>query len=88
MIALVTKSASFAKTANSKRVTAAHLKQAVTTDEQFDFLGEIVSKVADTPAKSESAAAAAEDEDGEVKPKRKGRGPGKGRKKKEDSESP
>ncbi|KAL9062878.1 MAG: hypothetical protein Q9157_008565 [Trypethelium eluteriae] len=84
MIALVTKSANFAKSSNSKRVTAAHLKQAVTADEQFDFLGEIVSKVADTPAKSEGA----EDEDGEAKPKRKGRGPGKGRKKKEDSESP
>ncbi|KAI9659267.1 MAG: hypothetical protein M1821_001524 [Bathelium mastoideum] len=84
MIALVTKSASFAKTANSKRVTAAHLKQAVTADEQFDFLSEIVSKVAETPAKSE----AVEDDDGDAKPKRKGRGPGKGRKKKEDSESP
>jgi Dr1-associated corepressor len=84
MISLVTKSANFAKSAGSKRVTAAHLKQAVQTDEQFDFLGEIVGKVADAPAKSEGA----EDDDGDVKPKRKGRGPGKGRRKKEDSESP
>ena len=84
MIALVTKSASVAKSASSKRVTAAHLKQAVTTDEQFDFLTEIVSKVADAPVKPEVA----EDEDVEPKPKRKGRGPGKGRKKKEESESP
>ena len=84
MIALVTRSASFAKSSSSKRVTTAHLKQAVTTDEQFDFLGEIVSKIPDAPAKSEGA----EDEDGEAKPKRKGRGPGKGRRKKEESESP
>ncbi|KAI9712015.1 MAG: hypothetical protein M1820_001723 [Bogoriella megaspora] len=84
MIALVTKSASFAKNANSKRVTVAHLKQAVQVDEQFDFLGDIVAKVADAPVKSE---ADNEDEGAEGKPKRKTRAPTKSRRKKEDSES-
>lgn len=50
MISLVTKAATEAKARNSKRVAAVHLKQAITNDEQFDFLSEIVSKVADAPA--------------------------------------
>ncbi|PVI04431.1 histone-fold-containing protein [Periconia macrospinosa] len=50
MISLVTKAAAEAKARNSKRVGAIHLKHAVTKDEQFDFLNEIVSKVADAPA--------------------------------------
>ncbi|KAF2015478.1 histone-fold-containing protein [Aaosphaeria arxii CBS 175.79] len=50
MISLVTKAAAEAKAKNSKRVGTAHLKQAITKDEQFDFLSEIVSKVADAPA--------------------------------------
>ena len=49
MISLVTKAAAEAKSRSSKRVAAIHLKQAVTKDEQFDFLSEIVSKVADAP---------------------------------------
>lgn len=54
MISLVTKAAAEAKARNSKRVAAVHLKQAITKDEQFDFLNEIVAKVADAPeAKSE-----------------------------------
>ncbi|KAH7076214.1 DNA polymeras-like protein epsilon subunit C [Paraphoma chrysanthemicola] len=55
MISLVTKAAAEAKTRNSKRVTTLHLKQAITTNEQFDFLNDIVSKVADAPEKSEDA---------------------------------
>lgn len=50
MISLVTKAASEARARGSKRVTAAHLKQAVQKEEQFDFLTEIVSKVPDAPA--------------------------------------
>ncbi|TID14635.1 cbf nf-y family transcription factor [Venturia nashicola] len=50
MISLVTKSASEARARGSKRVTAAHLKQAVQKEEQFDFLTEIVGKVPDAPA--------------------------------------
>jgi len=53
MISLVTKAAAEAKSRNSKRVNTLHLKQAVVHNEQFDFLNEIVSKVADAPEKSE-----------------------------------
>jgi Dr1-associated corepressor len=49
MIELVTKSASLAKSSNSKRVTAQHLKKAIEGDEQYDFLTEIVSRVAEGP---------------------------------------
>jgi histone H3/H4 len=56
MISLVTKAATEAKQRNSKRVGAVHLKQAITKNEQFDFLNDIVSKVADAPEKSESDA--------------------------------
>ncbi|KAF1942867.1 histone-fold-containing protein [Clathrospora elynae] len=55
MISLVTKAAAEAKSRNSKRVGAVHLKQAITKNEQFDFLNEIVSKVPDAPEKSEDA---------------------------------
>ncbi|KAF1357656.1 histone-fold-containing protein [Lizonia empirigonia] len=56
MISLVTKAAAEAKQRNSKRVGAIHLKQAITKNEQFDFLNDIVSKVADAPEKNESDA--------------------------------
>lgn len=47
MISLVTKSAEEAKIRGSKRVGAAHLKQAVLKDDHFDFLHEIVGRVPD-----------------------------------------
>ncbi|KAL5335466.1 histone-fold-containing protein [Aspergillus crustosus] len=50
MISLVTKAAKEAKDRNSKRVTASHLKQAVTKDEVLDFLADIIAKVPDQPA--------------------------------------
>ena len=50
MISLVTKAANQARSRSSKKVTAAHLKQVVETDEQFDFLAEIISKIPDAPA--------------------------------------
>jgi len=53
MISLVTKAAAEAKSRNSKRVNTVHLKQAIIHNEQFDFLSEIVSKVADAPEKGE-----------------------------------
>jgi hypothetical protein len=55
MISLVTKAAAEAKSRNSKRVNTLHLKQAITNNEQFDFLNDIVSKVADAPEKSDAA---------------------------------
>ncbi|RAO64536.1 uncharacterized protein BHQ10_000548 [Talaromyces amestolkiae] len=51
MIQLVTKAAQEARDRNSKRVTAAHLKQAVGKDEVLDFLAEICSKVPDQLAR-------------------------------------
>jgi hypothetical protein len=70
MISLVTKAAAEAKQRNSKRVGAVHLKQAITKNEQFDFLNDIVSKVADAPEKSESDAM---DMDGKKKKASRGR---------------
>ena len=49
MISLVTKAASQARAKSSKKVTAAHLKQVVQSDEQFDFLADIIAKVPDAP---------------------------------------
>jgi len=54
MISLVTKAAAEAKARNSKRVGALHLKQAITKDVQFDFLSEIVAKIADAPSGDKS----------------------------------
>ena len=54
MISLVTKAAAEAKARNSKRVGAIHLKHAITKNEQFDFLNDIVSKVADAPDKTDA----------------------------------
>ncbi|KAM0801014.1 histone-fold-containing protein, partial [Usnea florida] len=47
MISVVTKAANEARAKQSKRVTAAHLKQAVLKDDQLDFLEQIISKVPD-----------------------------------------
>ncbi len=87
MIALVTKAAAEAKDRSSKRVTAAHIKQAVIKDQTFDFLQEIIEKVPDPTEKKggNSGRAASEDIDdgggGPAKRKRAARG-----KKKADSD--
>ncbi|KAF1830905.1 DNA polymerase epsilon subunit C [Decorospora gaudefroyi] len=56
MISLVTKAAAEAKSRSSKRVASIHLKQAIAKTDRFDFLNEIVAKVADAPDKSEAEA--------------------------------
>jgi len=66
MISLVTKAAAEAKARNSKRVAAIHLKQAITKEEQFDFLGDIIAKIADAPA-ADRAEGDAMDVDGKKK---------------------
>jgi hypothetical protein len=55
MVQLVTRAAAEAKDRSSKRVTAAHLKQAVLNDNKFDFLVDIVTKVADPTEKKARA---------------------------------
>jgi hypothetical protein len=72
MISLVTKAAAEAKSRSSKRVLASHLKQAVLKDEQFDFLNDIVSKVADAPAPSQRQMGDGDSDEGEGKKKRVG----------------
>lgn len=81
MISLVTKAAAEAKSRSSKRVSAVHLKQAVTKDEQFDFLSEIVSKVAEAPAAAEKS----EDNAMEVEGKKR-KGGGRKKRKADDDE--
>ncbi|KAF2144238.1 uncharacterized protein K452DRAFT_285485 [Aplosporella prunicola CBS 121167] len=78
MISLVTKAANEAKNRSSKRVSAAHLKQAVLQDEHFDFLNDIVNKVSDAPAPVDRGGSPEETEG----KKRKGAG----RKKRKDSD--
>lgn len=58
MISIVTKAAKEGKAKGSKRVTAAHLKQACEREEQWDFLASIMEKVPD-------AAQAKKDDDSE-----------------------
>ncbi|KAK4231577.1 putative DNA polymerase epsilon subunit C [Podospora fimiseda] len=87
MIALVTKSADVAREKNSKRVSAQMLKQVVESDEQWDFLREIVGKVEITeekagkggPSKAKSQADS-EDSDEEAVPEKKKRGAGRKKK--------
>lgn len=62
MIALVTKGASEAKAQNSKRVTATHLKTALLSDPQFDFLNEICQSVPDEGSKKGRAKSEAKSE--------------------------
>ena len=49
MISIVTKAADEAAKKSSRRVTAQHLRQALSGDDQFDFLEEIMAKVPDAP---------------------------------------
>lgn len=87
MISLVQKSAEVARDKNSKRVSAQMLKQVIESDDQWDFLREIVGRVEfkEEGAKSESAGAgkgkpkAESSSDEEVIPEKKKR---VGRKKK------
>jgi hypothetical protein len=63
---MVTKAAAEARSRSSKRVLPTHLKQVVLQNDQFDFLNEIVGKIADAPA-----AAKHEDSDEEGGKKKK-----------------
>lgn len=80
MIQMVTKGAEVAKDKGSKRVTAPMLKQVVETDDQWDFLREIVGRVENEKEGSKSKAKAESDSDEDPEPKKKGRGGGRRRK--------
>ncbi|PGH00215.1 hypothetical protein GX51_05912 [Blastomyces parvus] len=77
MISLVTKAADEARARSSKRVTAAHLKEAISKDEVLDFLADIISKVPDQPTGSKKDDDGSDHNDGR-------RRKGGGRRKKED----
>lgn len=83
MISVVTKAANEARAKQSKRVTAAHLKQAVLKDDQLDFLADIISKVPDAPTASKKEKEEDSEEGGEGKRKKKG---GIKRRKKDDDD--
>ena len=69
MISIVTKAAGEARRRSSKRVLPTHLKQAVLADERFDFLNDIVGKVADAPTAIKHDAS---DDDGPGAKKKRG----------------
>ncbi|RCI08406.1 hypothetical protein L249_8776 [Ophiocordyceps polyrhachis-furcata BCC 54312] len=82
MIQLVTKSADVAKEKGSKRVTAPMLKHVVETDDQWDFLRDIVSRH-DSIEKEGSRAKAKTESDSDddfVEPRKRGRGGGRRKK--------
>jgi len=72
MTALITKSAEEARTRGSKRVSTAHLKQVIKSNEQFDFLGDLVEKIPDAPPPSAKKGFGGDSED-EGKRKKPGR---------------
>jgi hypothetical protein len=86
MISLVTKAAAQAKQRGSKRVLATHLKQAVLDDDQFDYLQEIVSKVAEAPSKNADKQEDSDEPMDSGAPAKRKRGAGGGRKKRKDSD--
>lgn len=71
MINLVTKAATEAKERGSKKVTAAHLKQAVGRDEKYDFLSDIVEKVPDPTSGGHAAKEGSPDSGDGGPPKKK-----------------
>ena len=76
MVQLVSKSADIAKDKGSKRVTASMLKQVVETDEQWDFLREIVGKVENEKegSKQKPKQESESEEEDAYEPKKRGRG--------------
>ncbi|OAA53422.1 Histone-fold domain containing protein [Cordyceps fumosorosea ARSEF 2679] len=83
MIQLVSRSAEVAKDKGSRRVTASMLKQVVESDEQWDFLRDIVSRVEnekETVKKEPKPKAESDSEDEQPKRRRGERGAGRKKK--------
>lgn len=78
MVALVTKSADVARERNSKRVSAQMLKQVVESDDQWDFLRDIVSRIENEEkagaGKGKAAKAESESEEEVLEKKKRGGG--------------
>lgn len=87
MIDLVKKGSLAAKSQGTKRVTATHLKSALMTDPQFDFLKDICEACPDEGSKKGRAKSEArsDDSDEDAQPRRKSKAGGK-KKKEEDSD--
>ena len=70
MITLVLKGANTAKSQNSRRVTAQHLKSALMSDKEFDFLADCCAEIPDEDrggaAKKGRAKSEADDSDEEM----------------------
>ncbi len=81
MVALVTKSADVAREKSSKRVSAQMLKQVVESDDQWDFLRDIVGRVDNEEPKQKGGRAAKAESDSEEEGPEKKK-PRAGRKKK------
>ncbi|KAI1815313.1 hypothetical protein GGS20DRAFT_354237 [Poronia punctata] len=84
MVQLVQKSAEVAKDKNSKRITAAMLKQAIDSTNEWDFLRDIVAKVVEEKEGARSGKSKVESESDDeaeaVEVKKRGRGGGRKRK--------
>ncbi|KAG6015136.1 hypothetical protein E4U41_004696 [Claviceps citrina] len=80
MIQMVSRSAEIAKEKGSKRVTASMLKQVVETDDQWDFLREIVSRVENEKENVKSKSKAESDSDDDSETKKRSRGSGRRKK--------
>ncbi|KZZ89708.1 Histone-fold protein [Moelleriella libera RCEF 2490] len=74
MIQLVSKGAEVARERGSKRVTAPMLKHVVESDDQWDFLRDIVSRVENEKEGSKSKVKPESDSDEDSEPRKKGRG--------------
>ncbi|KAJ7373408.1 DR1-associated protein 1 (negative cofactor 2 alpha) [Desmophyllum pertusum] len=61
---LVERASDYTKARNAKTMTTSHLKRCITSENQFDFLKDLVANVPDLPSNEE-------ERDGEPKPKRK-----------------
>ncbi|RMX50074.1 hypothetical protein pdam_00002877 [Pocillopora damicornis] len=61
---LVERASDYTKARNAKTMTTSHLKRCITSENQFDFLKDLVANVPDLPSNEE-------EKDGEPKPKRK-----------------
>jgi hypothetical protein len=75
MVSLCDKASEEARSRNSKRITAGHLKQAILNEVQFDFLADIIEKVPDIPAAAEGGNLAGNDGSEDGAPVKKTRKP-------------